>query len=71
MVAGKRLLAFLTLALLMVASLSAQTTGTNMVNLITDNVTYAQTEIVPIGIGLTVLFIAIAIGVKIYRKTVK
>jgi len=71
MVAGKRLLAFLTLALAMVGSLSAQTPGTNMVNLITDNVTYAQTEIVPIGIGLTVLFIAIAIGVKIYRKTVK
>jgi len=50
---------------------SAQSTGTNMVNLISDNVTFAQNELVPLGIGLTVLFIAIAIGVKIYRKTVK
>lgn len=58
-------------AMLMAVGAQAQTTGTNMVNLISDNVTNARDELVPLGIGLTVLFIAIAIGVKIYRKTVK
>jgi len=68
-----RMAVLLALVGLMVSQVGvfAQTTGTNMVQLIEDNVTNARDSLVPLGIGLTVLFIAIGIGVRIYSKTVR
>jgi len=45
--------------------------GTNMVVNLGKNIEHAESVLVPLGIGLTILFIAIAVGVKIYRKTLK
>jgi len=67
-----RLMFVLALATLLATTANAAAqTGTNMINLISDNATFAQATLAPIGIGLTVLFIAIAIGVKVFKKTVK
>jgi len=47
---------------------SAQTTGTNAVSLIVDNVTNARDLLVPIAIGAVVLFIAIGAGAKFWKR---
>jgi len=70
----KRMLRRLAMVVAVGVAGAAQTqaqTATNMINPISDNTTFAQSELAPIGIGLTVLFIGIAIGVKVLKKTVK
>jgi len=47
---------------------AAQTTATNAVTLISDNVTNARDTMVPIAIGALVLFIGIGAGVKFWRR---
>jgi len=71
MVAVKKFLMGLLALLTMTLVASAQTTATNMVSLVSDNVENARDVMVPLGIGLTVLFVGIAVILKIYRKTVK
>lgn len=51
-----------------VPGLIAQTTSTNAVDLISDNVEYARDTLVPIAIGALVLFIGIAAGVKFWKR---
>jgi len=54
--------------LLCAMSTFAQTTGTNAVALIEDNVTNARDTLVPLAIGAAVLFIAIAAGKKFWKR---
>lgn len=49
----------------------AQLTATNAVSLIEENVTNARETLVPIAIGGTVLFIAIAAALKFWKKVFK
>jgi len=62
--------AFLVLSLLAFSGMTAvaQTTGTNAVALIEDNVVNARDTLVPLAIGGAVLFVAIAAGKKFWKK---
>lgn len=46
----------------------AQLTATNAVALIEDNVTNARDTLVPLAIGGAVLFVAIAAGMKFWKR---
>lgn len=56
--------------LFVVAALPAQAqlTATNAVALIEDNVTNARDTLVPLAIGGAVLFVAIAAGMKFWKR---
>lgn len=57
------------LALLVVATgVQAQTTATNAITLIDDNIVNARDTMVPLAIGAAVLFIGISAGVKFWKK---
>lgn len=61
---------FLAMAALFVclSAAVAQTTGTNAVSLIQDNVTNARDTLVPLAIGAAVLFVSIAAGKKFWKR---
>jgi len=64
------LLAFI-VSLLSPVVLQAQLTATNAVGLIEDNVVNARDTLVPLGIGAAVLFVALAAGMKFWKRTFK
>jgi len=49
-------------------NVQAQTTATNAVALIEDNVTNARDTMVPIGIGAAVLFLGVGAAVVFWKK---
>jgi len=59
---------FVLLALALPTMVWAQTTATNAVALIEDNVTNARDTLVPLAIGAAVLFIAIAAGKRFWTR---
>jgi len=56
------------LAMLLPVLAQAQTTATNAVALIEDNVTNARDTLVPLAIGAAVLFVAVAAGMKFWKR---
>jgi len=53
---------------LLPAAVMAQTTATNAVELISDNVTNARDTMVPLAIAALVLFVGIAAAVKFWKR---
>lgn len=44
-------------------------TASNAVSLLSDNLSNAQTVLIPVGIGIAVLLVAWAIGKRVFKKT--
>jgi len=59
---------FVLLAISLPTMVWAQTTATNAVALIEDNVTNARDTLVPLAIGAAVLFVAVAAGMKFWKR---
>jgi len=59
---------FVAALILLPGALMAQTTATNAVELISDNVTNARDTMVPLAIAALVLFVGIAAAVKFWKR---